>query len=90
MSGGQSLAAAGAHVHVTKGGGPVLLAIGVILFIVGVVVILAAASFQKRMGLSPGQTAPPGPIQVNINRFIGAGACLFGVAIFVLGVVALR
>ena len=72
-----------------SGGGPIFTAVGLILLIVGAVIISRAASFQKRLGLEPDQTAPPGPLQTWINRFIGAFVCLFGVALLILGILAL-
>ena len=77
-----------AYVQEVHGGGPVFLVIGIVVLIVGVVVIFQAASFQKRMGLSPNQTAAPGFIQRNVNRLIGAAFCVLGGFFIVMSILA--
>jgi hypothetical protein len=75
-----------AHVHVTPGGGPVLIGGGIALLVVGVIVILAAPTLQKRVGLSPDQTEPPGPGQIWITRIVGAACSAFGLVLLFLGI----
>jgi hypothetical protein len=75
-----------AHVHVTPGGGPVLIGCGVALLAVGAIAIVAAPSLQKRVGLSPDQTEPPGTGQILISRIIGAAFCVFGLGLLLLGI----
>ena len=78
------------HVHqVVSGGGPVLLGCGIAVLVVGAVVILAAPSLQKRVGLAPDQTEPPGPAQIWISRIIGAAFCVFGLGMMIVGLVLL-
>ena len=79
-----------AHVHVIRGGGPALLICGIVLAAVGAIIFLRAASFQKRVSLSPDQpTEPPGPVQTGVNRFIGGVFCLFGLGLLIGGIVVL-
>ena len=78
-----------AHVHVTHGAGPVFIGCGIALLAVGVITILAAPSLQKRVGLGPDQTEPPGPGQIWISRIIGAAFCIFGLGMLVGGILVL-
>jgi hypothetical protein len=79
-----------ANVHVIRGGGPALLICGIVLFTVGAIIFLRAATFQKRVSLSPDQpTEPPGPVKTGTNRFIGAVFGLFGLGLLIGGILIL-
>ena len=78
-----------AHVHVTHGAGPVFVGCGIALFVVGAITILAAPSLQKRVGLAPDQTEPPGSGQIWISRIIGAAFCVAGLGLLIGGILVL-
>ena len=78
-----------AHVHVMHGAGPVFAGCGIALLAVGIITILAAPSLQKRVGLAPGQTEPPGPGQIWISRIIGAAFCIVGLGLLIGGILVL-
>ena len=80
------VAAISARVHVTPGGGPVFIGCGIALLAVGAIVILAAPSMQKRVGLAPDQTEPPGPAQIWISRIIGGAFCVVGLGMLIGGI----
>src|ERR1700753_1342761 len=80
------VAAISARVHVTPGGGPVFMWCGIALLAVGAIVILAAPSMQKRVGLAPDQTEPPGPAQIWISRIIGGAFCVVGLGMLLGGI----
>ena len=75
--------------QVVSGGGPILLGCGIAVLVVGAVVILAAPSLQKRVGLAPDQTERPGPAQIWITRIIGAAFCVFGLGMIIGGTLIL-
>ena len=71
------------------GGGPVFIGCGIALLAVGAIVMLAAPSLQKRVGLAPDQTEPPGPGQIWISRIIGAAFCVAGLGMLTGGILVL-
>jgi hypothetical protein len=61
-----------------------------VLFTVGAIIFLRAATFQRRVSPGTAQpTEPPGPVKTGTNRIIGAVFGLFGLGLLIGGIIVL-
>ena len=78
---------AAAHAHWSPGGKPAVVVAGVLLVIVGLLAITRPGMFRNWP--VAGNPRSLGALHTVITRFIGAVFCAGGVALSVLGVIAL-
>lgn len=75
-----------AHVHVVPGAGVPMPGIGIAAVVVGAFVFIRAAPIRKRVGLAPGQTEPPGPLQPG-SAVYQVVFCIAGPGLLIGGIV---
>jgi hypothetical protein len=66
-----------------------MLIAGILMVIIGLTVILRPQWFGTTSVWNPGRQPPQGPIYAFTSRLIGVSFCVFGLVIFIIGIINL-